>query len=144
MPIRQFIKGDLGSAEINRLNIACVKALRVLDLTDRSDPITGRRQTDLEDFGLFRAAARGGRHGEQQIRFGEQPVSGFHRIVCSCNRGIAVHAGHDHDSRSVTNRQQILWFLFCGFHFRAPRYRGTTRPGVRWPSNAVLLLRHPQ
>jgi hypothetical protein len=40
MPIRQFIKVEMESAEIKRLNIAYAKALRMLDLVDRSDPIT--------------------------------------------------------------------------------------------------------
>lgn len=40
MPIKQYIKGDLGSAEINRLNVAYAKTLRVLGLVDRHDPIT--------------------------------------------------------------------------------------------------------
>ena len=30
----------MGSADINRLNVAYAKALRMLDLIDRSDPIT--------------------------------------------------------------------------------------------------------
>ena len=40
MPIRQFINGDIGSADINRLNIAYAKALRMLHLIDRNDPVT--------------------------------------------------------------------------------------------------------
>ena len=40
MPIRQYIKVEMGSADINRLNVAYAKALRMLDLIDRSDPIT--------------------------------------------------------------------------------------------------------
>jgi hypothetical protein len=34
MPIRKFIKGEMGSAEIKRLNLAYTKALRMLDLVD--------------------------------------------------------------------------------------------------------------
>ena len=30
----------MGSADINRLNVAYAKALRMLDLIDRSDPVT--------------------------------------------------------------------------------------------------------
>jgi hypothetical protein len=41
MPIRQYIKVEMGSADINRLNVAYAKALRMLDLVDRSDPIAG-------------------------------------------------------------------------------------------------------
>jgi hypothetical protein len=40
VPIRQYIKVEMGSADINRLNVAYAKALRMLDLIDRSDPIT--------------------------------------------------------------------------------------------------------
>lgn len=40
MPIRKFIKGEMGSAEIKRLNLAYIKALRMLDLVDRMDPVT--------------------------------------------------------------------------------------------------------
>jgi hypothetical protein len=40
MPIRQYIKVEMGSADINRLNVAYAKALRMLDLIDRSDPVT--------------------------------------------------------------------------------------------------------
>ena len=40
MPIRQYISVGLGSAEINRLNLAYAKALRALGLVDRADPLT--------------------------------------------------------------------------------------------------------
>lgn len=40
MPIRRFIKIDMESAEIDRLNVAYAKALRMLDLVDRNDPVT--------------------------------------------------------------------------------------------------------
>jgi hypothetical protein len=40
MPIKKFIKGKMGSAEIERLNLAYIKALRMLDLVDRVDPVT--------------------------------------------------------------------------------------------------------
>ena len=40
VPIRQYIKVEMGSADINRLNVAYAKALRMLDLIDRSDPVT--------------------------------------------------------------------------------------------------------
>jgi hypothetical protein len=40
MPIRRFIKVEMGSAEINRLNLAYARALRMLDLVDRDDPVT--------------------------------------------------------------------------------------------------------
>ena len=40
MPIRQFIKIEMGSAEINRLNIAYAKALRMFGLLDRGGPLT--------------------------------------------------------------------------------------------------------
>jgi hypothetical protein len=40
MPIRRFIKVEMGSAEINRLNVAYARALRMLDLVDRDDPVT--------------------------------------------------------------------------------------------------------
>lgn len=39
MPISQFIKGEIGTAEINRLTAAYAKALRMLDLVDRNDPV---------------------------------------------------------------------------------------------------------
>ncbi len=40
MPIREIIKGDVGSAEIERLNTAYDDVLRKLDLVDRDDPVT--------------------------------------------------------------------------------------------------------
>jgi len=40
MPIRQFIKGEMGSAEINRLTIAYAKTIRILNLIDWSDPVS--------------------------------------------------------------------------------------------------------
>jgi hypothetical protein len=40
MPIRQYITVEMESAEIKRLNSAYAKALWMLDLVDRSDPIT--------------------------------------------------------------------------------------------------------
>jgi hypothetical protein len=40
MPIRPFIKTELDSAEIARLNAAYAKALHALGLVDRNDPIT--------------------------------------------------------------------------------------------------------
>jgi hypothetical protein len=39
MPIKQYIKLEMGSAGIDRLNIACATA-RTLDLIDRDDPLT--------------------------------------------------------------------------------------------------------
>ncbi len=40
MPIREIIKGDVGSAEIERLNTAYDDVLRKLDLVDRDGPVT--------------------------------------------------------------------------------------------------------
>jgi hypothetical protein len=40
MPIRRYITVEMESAEIKRLNSAYAKALRMLDLIDRSDPVT--------------------------------------------------------------------------------------------------------
>ena len=40
MPIRRYITVEMESAEIKRLNSAYAKALRLLDLVDRSDPVT--------------------------------------------------------------------------------------------------------
>jgi hypothetical protein len=40
MPVRQFVKGEMGSAEINRLNIAYAKTIRMLKLIDWSDPVS--------------------------------------------------------------------------------------------------------
>ena len=40
MPIKEFITGKMTSVEVNRLNIAYAKALRLLNLVDRHDPIT--------------------------------------------------------------------------------------------------------
>ena len=40
MPIRRYITVEMESAEIKRLNSAYAKALRMLDLVDRSDPVT--------------------------------------------------------------------------------------------------------
>jgi hypothetical protein len=40
MPIRQFVKVEMESAEVNRLNVAYAKALRMFGLVVRSDPVT--------------------------------------------------------------------------------------------------------
>jgi hypothetical protein len=40
MPIRRYITVEMESAEIKRLNSAYAKALRMLDLVDRSNPVT--------------------------------------------------------------------------------------------------------
>ena len=40
MPIKHFIKGEMRSADIHRLNLAYAKALRMLHLIDREDPLT--------------------------------------------------------------------------------------------------------
>jgi hypothetical protein len=55
MPIRHFINGGMGQAEIERLNIAFAKALRMLDLVDRSDPSTkmiGEKIVDVGTSGI--------------------------------------------------------------------------------------------
>jgi hypothetical protein len=52
MPIRQNIKGQLGSHEINRLEIAYAKALRALSLVDRHDPITDLVAKKVVEIGL--------------------------------------------------------------------------------------------
>jgi hypothetical protein len=55
MPIRQFIKGEMGSADINRLNVAYAKALRMLHLTDRHDAVTeivAKRIIDIGTSGV--------------------------------------------------------------------------------------------
>jgi hypothetical protein len=39
MPIRQYIKVEMPSADVDRLNRASCKALRLLDLVDRNDPL---------------------------------------------------------------------------------------------------------
>jgi hypothetical protein len=51
MPIRQFIT----SAEINRLNVAYARSLRLLDLTDRNDPVSdivAKKVVDVGTSGL--------------------------------------------------------------------------------------------
>ena len=40
MPIRRYITVEMESAEMNRLNSAYTRALRMLDLVDRRDPVT--------------------------------------------------------------------------------------------------------
>ena len=40
MPIRRYITVEMESTEIKRLNSAYAKALRMLDLVDRMDPVT--------------------------------------------------------------------------------------------------------
>jgi hypothetical protein len=40
MPIRKLMRLKMTSAEISGLNIAYAKALRMLDLVDRNDPVT--------------------------------------------------------------------------------------------------------
>jgi 4-hydroxy-3-methylbut-2-enyl diphosphate reductase IspH len=39
MPINRYINVEMGSAEIDRLNVAYAKALRILYLVDRHDPV---------------------------------------------------------------------------------------------------------
>jgi 4-hydroxy-3-methylbut-2-enyl diphosphate reductase IspH len=39
MPIEKYINVDMGSAEIDRLNLAYAKVLRRLHLVDRHDPL---------------------------------------------------------------------------------------------------------
>ncbi len=51
MPIKQYIKCETGSAEINRLNDAYAKTLRMLDLVDRDDPLTDLVAKKVVDFG---------------------------------------------------------------------------------------------
>jgi hypothetical protein len=56
MPIKQFIKVELASAEINRLNVAYAKALRMLDLVDRNDPIAdmvGKKVVEVGTSGVI-------------------------------------------------------------------------------------------
>jgi hypothetical protein len=55
MPIRQFIRGELTSAEFNRLNVAYARSLRLLDLTDRNDPVSdivAKKVVDVGTSGL--------------------------------------------------------------------------------------------
>jgi hypothetical protein len=55
VPIRQFIKGELISAEFNRLNIASARSLRLLELVDRSDPVSdivAKKVVDVGTSGL--------------------------------------------------------------------------------------------
>jgi hypothetical protein len=55
VPIRQFIKGELISAEFNRLNIASARSLRLLGLVDRSDPVSdivAKKVIDVGTSGL--------------------------------------------------------------------------------------------
>ena len=40
MPIEKYINVEMGSAEIDRLNVAYAKVLRILYLVDRHDPVT--------------------------------------------------------------------------------------------------------
>jgi hypothetical protein len=49
MPIRKHIKAEMGSADINRLKIAYAKALRMLDLVDRGDPVTENVAKEVVD-----------------------------------------------------------------------------------------------
>ena len=51
MPIGQFIKGELGSAEINRLDVAFATTLRMLDLTEHDDPISDIVAKKVVDVG---------------------------------------------------------------------------------------------
>ena len=51
MPIRQFINGEMGSADINRLNVAYAKALRMLHLIDRDDPVAEIVAKKIVDVG---------------------------------------------------------------------------------------------
>jgi hypothetical protein len=39
MPIKKYINVEMGSAEIDRLNVAYAKVLRILHLVDRHDPV---------------------------------------------------------------------------------------------------------
>ena len=41
MPIEQFIESELQSADIDRLDLAYATTLRMLDLTEHDDPISG-------------------------------------------------------------------------------------------------------
>jgi hypothetical protein len=49
MPISKFIKAEMGSAELNRINVAYAKALRMLDLVDRGDPVTENVAKEVVD-----------------------------------------------------------------------------------------------
>jgi hypothetical protein len=40
MPIKKFTNGEATSADLYRLNLAYSKALRLLHLVDRNDPLT--------------------------------------------------------------------------------------------------------
>ena len=51
MPIRRYITVEMESAEIKRLDSAYAKALRKLDLVDRSDPVTEMVAKKVVDVG---------------------------------------------------------------------------------------------
>ena len=51
MPIRRYITVEMESAEIKRLNSAYTRALRMLDLVDRSDPVTEMVAKKVVDVG---------------------------------------------------------------------------------------------
>jgi hypothetical protein len=51
MPIRRYITVEMESAEIKRLNSAYAKALRMLDLVDRRDPVTEMVAKKVVDVG---------------------------------------------------------------------------------------------
>ena len=51
MPIGQFIKGELGSAEVKRLDVAYATTLRMLDLTEHDDPISDIVAEKVVDVG---------------------------------------------------------------------------------------------
>jgi hypothetical protein len=51
MPIRRYITVEMEPAEIKRLNSAYTKALRMLELVDRRDPVTEMVAKKVIDVG---------------------------------------------------------------------------------------------
>ena len=51
MPIRRYITVEMESAEMKRLNSAYPRALRMLDLVDRRDPVTEMVAKKVIDVG---------------------------------------------------------------------------------------------
>ena len=51
MPIRKYIKVEMESAEVERLNVAYAKVLRMLNLVDRHDPFAEIVAREVIDVG---------------------------------------------------------------------------------------------
>jgi hypothetical protein len=51
MPIRKYIRAEMRSAELDRLNIAYAWALRILELDERYDAVTETIAKEVIDVG---------------------------------------------------------------------------------------------